>query len=139
MAPVAINLKIKKDNPVTETEMRWLNRILSEELGYPVDLKVESVPFISPIVFNRGETLLSDEMKTALLEIRKVYQRSPASKFVIESYPGAAGQKEKRFAEERADIIAALFAEEFKIPHESIKKVVHRGTMKLATLTVSVL
>ena len=139
VAPVAINLKIKKDNPVTETEMRWLNRILSEELGYPVDLKVESVPFISPIVFNRGETLLSDEMKTALLEIRKVYQRSPASKFVIESYPGAAGQKEKRFAEERADIIAALFAEEFKIPHESIKKVVHRGTMKLATLTVSVL
>ena len=78
-------------------------------------------------------------MKKTLLEIKRVYQRSPASTFVIESYPGTGNQKEKRLAEERADIIAALFAEEFKIPKENIKKIIHRGTMKSPTVKISIL
>lgn len=137
--PIVVNLKIKRDNLLSDSEIRWLNRILSEDLGHPVALKVETVPFVSPLVFKRGDTLLSNEMKTALLEVKKVYQRSPASTFVIESYPGTGSQKEKRLAEERADIIAALLAGEFKIPPESIKKIIHRSTAKLPTVKVSVL
>ena len=137
--PVAVNLKIKRDDLMSDSEIRWLGKILSEDLGHPVDLKVESVPFVTPLIFNRGETLMSEEMKKTLLEIKRVYQRSPASTFVIESYPGTGNQKEKRLAEERADIIAALFAEEFKIPKENIKKIIHRGTMKSPTVKISIL
>src|SRR3990170_3902139 len=100
--PVAVNLKIKRDDLMSDSEIRWLGKILSEDLGHPVDLKVESVPFVTPLIFNRGETLMSEEMKKTLLEIKRVYQRSPASTFVIESYPGTGNQKEKRLAEERA-------------------------------------
>jgi len=137
--PMAVNLKIKRDNLLSDSEIRWLNRILLEDLGHPVDLKVETVPFVPPLVFNKGETALTGEMKNALVEIGKVYKRSPASTFVIESYPGAANQKEKRLAEERAGLIVALLAGEFKIPPESVKKIIHRSTVKLPTVKVSVL
>ena len=119
--------------------MHWLNRILAEELGYKVDLKAETMPFVSPLIFNRKETLLSDEMKSALSEIRKVYQRSPASTFVIESYPKTGSQKEKMLAEKRADIIAVLFVEDFKIPQGNINKIIHRKTMKSPTVKISIL
>ena len=137
--PVVINLKIKKDAPLTESEIQWLNRILSEDLGHPVVLKVETTPFVASLVFSRGETTLSDEMKSALQEIKKVYQRDPASEFIVESYPETANLKEKRLAEERADIIVAVLVGEFKVPMESVKKVVHRSTMKSPTVRVSVL
>lgn len=137
--PVVVNLKIKKDAPLTESEIRWLNRILSDDLGHPVDLKVEIAPFVAPLVFTGGETSLSDEMKTALFEIKKVFQRNPASKFIVESYPKTASRKEKRLAEERADIIVALLVGEFKIPRGSVKKVVPLSTMKSPVVKISVL
>ena len=136
---IAVNLKIKRDDPLSDIEMHWLNRILAEELGYKVDLKAETMPFVSPLIFNRKETLLSDEMKSALSEIRKVYQRSPASTFVIESYPKTGSQKEKMLAEKRADIIAVLFVEDFKIPQGNINKIIHRKTMKSPTVKISIL
>jgi len=137
-SPIAVSLKIKRDNLMSDSERLWLNRILSDDLGHPVDMKIEIVPFVPPLVFNRVETSLREEMKKALVEIEKAYKRSPASVFVIESYPGAASQKEKRLAEERADIIMALFTEEFKIPQEKIKRIVHRGTRKSPTVKISV-
>lgn len=72
------------------------------------------------------------------MEIKNVYKRSPASRFVIESYPESASRNEMRLAEKRAEIIASLFAEEFKIPGENIKKVIHNKTMKMPTVKVSV-
>ena len=138
-SPIAVSLKIKRDNLMSDSEILWLNRILSDDLGHPVDMKIETVPFVPPLVFNRGEKSLTEEMKKALLEIGKAYKRSPASAFVIESYPGAASQKEKRLAEERADIIMALFTEEFKIPQEKIKRIVHRGAKNSPMVKISVL
>ncbi|MCC7201434.1 MAG: TIGR00341 family protein [Nitrospirae bacterium] len=137
--PVVVSLKIKKDTPMTESEIQWLSKILSEDLGHPVDLKVETIPFITPLVFNRGETTLSDEMKTVLLEIKKVYQRDPSSEFVVESYPETASRKEKMLAEERAGIVVNILVDEFKIPRESVKKIVHRSTMKSPVVRISVL
>lgn len=136
--PITVNLKIKRDNLLSDSEIQWLKRMLSEDLGHPVVLKVETIPFVPLLVFKRGEVQLSEEIKSALMEIKNVYKRSPASTYIIESYPVAANTKEKLQAEERAGIIEALLTEEFKIPGEKIKKVVHRRTMKEPTVKISV-
>ncbi|MCC6544670.1 MAG: DUF389 domain-containing protein [Nitrospirae bacterium] len=136
---ISVNLKIRRDTPLTDIEMHWLSRILSEELGSKVELTAHTLPFVSPLTFNRKETNLSEDMKTVLLEIKKVYQRNPASKFVIESYTETGHQREKRHAEERANMIAAFFTGEFKIPKENITRIVRRGTTKVPTVKISVL
>ena len=100
---------------------------------------MEVVPFFPLFVFDKGEKALSDEMRSTLSGIREIYKRSPASKVIIESYPGAATKKERGLAEERADMIGMVIISDFKVPRENIEKIIHRGTLKQATVKVSVL
>lgn len=41
---VSIILKIKRDEPLSEEQSKWLRQILSDELRLPLELKVETVP-----------------------------------------------------------------------------------------------
>jgi len=138
-SPIIVNLKIKRDVHLSNAERGWLKRIIAEDIRLPVELDVEVVPFFPLFVFDKGEKALSDEMRSTLSGIREIYKRSPASKVIIESYPGAATKKERGLAEERADMIGMVIISDFKVPRENIEKIIHRGTLKQATVKVSVL
>lgn len=123
---VSIVLKIKRDEPLTDEAVRWLNRIFTDSLNQAVDLKVEAVPFVPPILFNKGESLLSDKMKTALMAIKEIYSRDTTLNIMIESYPDSSGKKDKILAEERVKAIAVLLSDDYQIPPDRIRAVIHR-------------
>jgi uncharacterized hydrophobic protein (TIGR00271 family) len=79
-------LKVKRDTPFTDEETLWLQRLLSGELNMPVDLKVETEPFIAPLVFQGAGTGLSGDMIAALATIGEIYKKDSGITFTIESY-----------------------------------------------------
>lgn len=137
---VPVIVRIRRDAPLSEEERSWLGRVISGELKKPVALTVEAVPFVQPLVFKKGETALTPEMKSALSEIRKAYGRDPSISITIESYTGRpdVSWKRKKLAEERAENIAHLLTEEYKIPSASVHAFVHMKAKKEPAVMVSI-
>lgn len=137
-APVLIVLKIKRDKALSPEETEWLQRILTTELNLPVELKVETVPFIPPLVFNKGETALSEETKTLLLEVKKAYTKDSNLDIHIESYPGSIHREELRLARERVDVILNVLIQDYRIPPDHIKTVIHKKMLKAPAVKLSI-
>ncbi|MEK7845470.1 MAG: TIGR00341 family protein, partial [Nitrospinota bacterium] len=96
---VLITLKIRRDEPLSEEAILWLRRMLTDELNLPVELKVETIPFVPPLIFDKNETMLSDEMKNALKIIKEIYSRETNMYVVAESSPIISeGKKGRRLA-----------------------------------------
>jgi len=125
---VSIAMKIRKDTPMSEEEILWLKRILTTDINLPVDLSVETVPFVPLLVFNKGETELSDEMKTALEVIRDAYGKDGSISLIIESNPESSFSYRKRIklSEQRAMSVSNILIQEYKIPESNIKILVNR-------------
>lgn len=119
---VSIAMKIKRDTPITEEEVMWLKRIFATDLTVPVDISVETIPFVPLLIFQKGETALSDEMKKALSSIKDVYSKDPDIKIVVTSYTGSPSfsGKRKKLAEERAKQVAGILGKDYSIPSENI-------------------
>ena len=56
---VSIKLKIRKDTRLSKEEIEWLKKMFADNLNLPVDLSVETVPFVPLLVFEKGETSLT--------------------------------------------------------------------------------
>lgn len=140
---VSIAMKIKKDAPLSEEEILWLKRMFTNDLGIPVDLSIETVPFVPLLVFERGETSLSDDMKTALSTIKDAYMKNSSIHITVEAVPGSFFSYKKRIglAEQRLQAVKTVLTEDFKIPESSItaavnrKKAVRRPTVKVTLNT----
>lgn len=119
---VSIALMIKRDSPLSDEQILLLRRLIADELGLPVNLTVESRPFVKPLVFSPGEATLSAEMKTSLAAIRDVYRKDNKITLLIESYPESTGPNKKRIslAEERAGAVSNILINEYGVPEMSI-------------------
>jgi uncharacterized hydrophobic protein (TIGR00271 family) len=127
---VSLIMKIKRDTPLSDEEVSWLKRIFTTELNLPIDLKVETVPFVPLLVFKKGETSLSDDMKKALISIQHTYGSDTNVNILVESYTGSTADSKKRLklAEERINAVITVFTQDYKIPREKIQTVVHKST-----------
>jgi hypothetical protein len=74
---VSVMMKVKRDRPLSEEEIQWLRRILATDLNFPVDLNVETIPFVPLLIFKKGETALTPEMKKTVLTIKDIYEKNP--------------------------------------------------------------
>lgn len=138
-APVPVNLKIKRDLPLTADEKKWLGKVVSGSMKEPVDLKVEAVPFFEPLVFPNGGAWITDRVKAALGAAKGIYARDPDIVFRVESYPGVSERGGASLAARRAAAVAALLTDEYGIPANNVVKVVGRSARKSALIKVSVL
>lgn len=138
---VLITLKVRRDEPLSEESTLWLNRMLSDALNLPVELKVEAIPFVPPLLFHKGEVLITEEMKNALKIIKDIYSREPNLHVVAESSPVIAeGKKGRRLAEERVKAIVTLLIEDYKVSVDRVKTIVHKKSESgAATVKVSIL
>lgn len=133
-------VKVKRDQPLSAVEQKWLARMFSNTLKVPLELQVETVPFFQPIVFGRAATALAEESKGPLsIAVKEVYGRDPEVTFMIDSYPGVSERDGRKLAARRGREVAAYLAGEFKIPSSRIKTAVRRETMKTPMIRVSVL
>ncbi len=135
---VSIVLKIRRDNPLSDGEKHWLSRMLTDELQMPVNLEVETTPFLTPLVFENGGKTLSNEMKDDLAVIKDLYQKTPELNINIISYQVSDSKQEKRHAENRAGAVYACLTEQYGIPSDRIKTTIHkkRGTKPMVRVSI---
>lgn len=82
-----MTLKIKRDTPISEEQVQWLRKMLETDLSTPVELSIEISPFVQPLVFDKGETSITDEMKSSLLTLREIYKENNQILIILESIP----------------------------------------------------
>jgi uncharacterized hydrophobic protein (TIGR00271 family) len=125
---VSIAMKIRRDTPVTDEERAWLRRMIASELNLPVELSVETVPFVPVLVFKRGETELSDDMKAALQAVREAFAKDPSVRCRIEAHPetGPAPKEQKALAMRRIASVAEFLRESGQVPPERVETSIAR-------------
>jgi len=141
---VSIAMKIKKDAPLTGEEINWLKRMFATDLGIPVDLSIETVPFVPLLVFDRGEISLSDDMKAALSTVKDAYMKNSGILVTVQASPESAFSYKKKIglAEQRAQAVKTVLTEEYKIPESAVtvlinkKKAVKQPTVRVTLKTV---
>jgi uncharacterized hydrophobic protein (TIGR00271 family) len=138
---VSIDMKIKRDTPVTDEERLWLKRMLTTELNLPVDLSIETVPFVPLLVFKRGETTVSEDMKVVIRTIVDAYNREPALLCRIEAFPEnrIARTKQRTLARKRVEGVEQFLVEVCKIPRGQISTTIHAKSSRTPTVKISVL
>jgi uncharacterized hydrophobic protein (TIGR00271 family) len=120
---VSIAMKIRRDTPVSEEERAWIRRMIASELNLPVDLSVETVPFVPLLVFKRGETAISDDMKTGLLAVKEAFKKDPSVRCRVEVYPetGLTPQTRKSLSKRRILSVEEFLQKSCQVPPDRIE------------------
>lgn len=119
-----LTLKIRRDSPLSTEELAWLEKFLSSSLDLPLRLRVETAPFVPPLIFEAGSVNLTEAMKKDLEPLRDAYVRNDRISLSLETVAEAnLPYKERvRLASERADVLAAFLRTEYRIPPAQIRK-----------------
>ncbi|HSB34477.1 MAG TPA: OmpA family protein [Nitrospirota bacterium] len=134
-------MKIRRDTPVTEEERTLLARLIASELDFPVDLSVETVPFVPVLVFERGDTAVSAEMKNALLAVEEAYRKDPSIRCRIEAYPetGMNPGKRKALSRRRIENVAEILQKTGGLPSDRIEQDINPATRREPSVKVLVI
>jgi outer membrane protein OmpA-like peptidoglycan-associated protein len=99
--------------------------MLASELSLPVDLSVETVPYVPLLVFKRGETALSADMKAALMTVRDIVQKDPSVRCRIEAYPeiGIGPKRQRVLSRQRMEAIADVLQKECQVSQDRIVQI----------------
>lgn len=138
---VSVTLKIRRDAPLLNDQVSWLQKVFVSSLKTPVNLTVETIPFVPPMVYRKGETTLSDEMKKSLESLKDVYNKDNNVYIVVESGPESSLPYRRRIflADQRAKAVAAFLDAYCKIPPSHIKITGLKKALKTPVVKVSVL
>jgi len=129
---VALDMRIKRDTAITDDETLWIERMLSADISLPVKLRIETVPFVPDIIFEKRKTALSDEMKKNVLLTKDVLTRSPDARVMVESYPeaGPGPSKRKALASERIKVVKEVLINECGLRPENLETKIYKKTLK---------
>jgi uncharacterized hydrophobic protein (TIGR00271 family) len=129
---VSIKLQIRRDSRLSGEETEWLKKMFAADLNLPVDLSVETLPFVPLLAFEKGETSLTDEIKKALIPVKDAYMKVNSIFIKIEAYPESSlsYQKRMKVAEQRINNITTVLTHEYKIPESQIKTVTVKKAVK---------
>lgn len=124
---IIANIRIKRDEPLSAYERKWLESMLSEEVAFPVALHIETEPFVQPLVFEPGETALTDDMKRQVAAVKDAAGKSAPFLVKIESFPSYSEGKTRgaRNGKKRTEIVAEHIEEQYGVPRGMINSVVH--------------
>jgi hypothetical protein len=120
---VSVLMKVKRDKPLSGDEILWLKRILATDLNVPVDLSVETVPFVPLLIFQKGETTLTPEMKKAILTIKDICEKNHEANILVEAYTGTYDLPKKviKLSNERVQEVKGLLVNECSVRPENIQ------------------
>jgi len=138
---VVIALRIKRDTPFSEEQRQMLARMLTSELGMPVELTVATEPFVPPLVFRKGEAELTETMKGDLKALLTAHMSNPALRLRLESFPetGLSRAKQRNLTKQRAEVVSGYLREASKIPAEQIEIVLSGKSGRGPKVVISVL
>jgi uncharacterized hydrophobic protein (TIGR00271 family) len=137
---LSIDMKIKRDSPVTAENRVWLERMLASELNLPVDLSIETVPFMPVLIYKRGKVSLSEDMKTVLRTLQDAYSKEPTVYFSITAIPegGMDPARQRELAQKRVATIEQYLMTVCMIPRDRIQSVVLSKSSREPKIKVSI-
>lgn len=121
---VLLRLKIRRDSPLSNEELTWLEKFFSSSLNTPVRLSVETVPFVPVLFFDAKSVILTETMKKELEPLKDAFERNDRIHVVLETIAEAnIPYKERiRLANERAAALAAFLSTECRVAPSQIRK-----------------
>ena len=138
-AAVLINLKIRRDTPLGEEQALWIKRLLASDLNIPVDLKVETIPFLPVLRFKPGDSEPTEEMKKEVMTLKDIYRENQGIVLRVEAFVAGAGRKEKLIAKKRAQRLADILVNGCGVPPAHIKIVSGSKSTQSQTVRISVI
>ncbi|MDH4232242.1 MAG: TIGR00341 family protein [Nitrospirota bacterium] len=126
---ISMMMKVKRDKPLSEEEILWLRRIIATDLNIPVDLTVETVPFVPLIIFGKGQTALTPEMKQTIMTVRDISGKNEDLNLMVEAYTGTYDLRKHlmKLSDERVAAVRDVLIRECNIRPERIETVVRRS------------
>ncbi len=126
---VSVMMKVKRDKPLSEDEVLWLKRVLATDLNVPVDLSVETVPFVPLLIFKKAETALTPDMKKTVMTVKDIYETNPGAGITVEAYTGtyAHSRKLKKLSDERIEAVKEVLIKQCGIQPEKIQTFIRRS------------
>jgi uncharacterized hydrophobic protein (TIGR00271 family) len=138
-----LQLKIRRDSPLSAEELTWLEKFISSSLNMPVRLRVETVSFVPILFFDAESVTLTDAMKKDLEPLKDAFTRNSRILILLETVAEAnLPYKERiRLADERAGVIAAFLSTEYRISPSQIRqtlaiKAARRPSVKITLSTM---
>jgi uncharacterized hydrophobic protein (TIGR00271 family) len=133
---VSINLTVRRDTPLSSEESLWISRILASELNRPIDLTVETVPFLPLLLFKPGETELSEEMKKEIITIKDIYGRDENITVSVEAYPEKSGKAGISRAKKRMESVAGFLNRDCGIPGNHISTAISSRRLRQPAIRI---
>jgi hypothetical protein len=114
--------------------------MLATDLNLPVDLSIETVPFVPVLIYRKGTVSLTEEMKTVLLTLQAVYKKEPAVHLRIKAFPedGIDPAKQRELAHKRVATIEQFLLTVCMIPRDRIHSVVLSNSSREPRIKVSI-
>ncbi|MDH4101288.1 MAG: hypothetical protein OEV28_12035, partial [Nitrospirota bacterium] len=135
---VSARVKIRRDQPLSEEQKRWIQQIVVSEFTLPTEVTIETVPFVRPLVFKKGETKLNEEMEQEFSVLKDVYKKEPRTNFALEGRPEAGTVTAKKEMRQRLSAAKSLMVEKLGIPEDRIAVSIRkRETLPTVRVTVT--
>ncbi|MBF0566885.1 MAG: TIGR00341 family protein [Nitrospirae bacterium] len=136
----AIILKIRQDSAFSPQTISIIQGLLAGSLKIPVEVTVETTPFIPPIVYEVNSTTPADGQLKALDIIATILQKKKDISIALELYPEASLPYRKRMAAAgaRADALIKYLNAKYGIPVENLKVSYARKSVRVPSLKISV-
>ncbi len=136
---LSVYCKIQRDTPFSDAEKLWMQRMLAADLNLPVDLQVETIPFVPLLQFKAGETALSDGMTKSILAVRNVFSRDPDIFVQLEAFAGQGRKEKKDVSSKRLNGIRDVLVNECKVPETRVKTVISDSRMQTPAVRLSIM
>jgi outer membrane protein OmpA-like peptidoglycan-associated protein len=136
---LSVSLKIRRDAPFSDTETLWLQRTLADDLNLPVNLRIETIPFVPLLAFKSGDTTVTAEMKNSVLSLKGVYAIDPKALISVEAYQESSGRKQRALSATRLKAITDILEKECNIPPDRITTSINSKRLPVPTVKITVL
>lgn len=115
-------IKVRRDAPFTPDEALWLEKMVTEALGAPVSLSVETLPLLDPITLADEKSFGSEAFRGALTTVSELHSRQPSFMVRIEAhqFSSDSAKTRKKLALERAEKVKGILVEKHGIPPGNI-------------------
>ncbi|HTY21188.1 MAG TPA: hypothetical protein VMC44_06085, partial [Geobacteraceae bacterium] len=134
---LSVSLKIRRDIPFSDMEILWLQRTMADYLNLPVELHVETVPFVPLLVFKPGVSSITPEMRNSLLLLKDVVTLDPRLVVKMEAYDGSDKRRGKAQMTRLLKEISAVLERECNIPPEKIASSISNKRLPDAAVRIS--
>ena len=134
---LSVSLKMRRDTPFSDMEILWLQRTMADYLNLPVELHVETVPFVPLLVFKPGVSSITPEMRNSLLLLKDVVTLDPRLVVKMEAYDGSDKRRGKAQMTRLLKEISAVLERECNIPPEKIASSISNKRLPDAAVRIS--